>query len=171
MIKLKLVPRVEPSRPMLLVAPLLAVFLTLVVGLGIFAALGQNPLHAFHAFFIEPVSTANGISELLLKASPLCLIALGLAIGYRANIWNIGAEGQMYLGGIFATGLSIHFGEAGGVWLLPVMVVAGAMGLPHRVMPCAVSRQRDSGQPDAVLRRRPAGEVPGIRPVAGPAGQ
>jgi simple sugar transport system permease protein len=113
---------------MSLCAPLLAVFLTLVVGLAIFAALGQNPLHAFHAFFVEPVSTANGISELLLKASPLCLIALGLAIGYRANIWNIGAEGQMYLGGIFASGLAIHYNEAGGPWLLPMMVVAGAIG-------------------------------------------
>jgi simple sugar transport system permease protein len=113
---------------MLFIAPLLAVFLTLVVGLAIFAALGQNPLYAFRAFFIDPVSNANGISELLLKASPLCLIALGLAIGYRANIWNIGAEGQMYLGGIFATGLAIHYNEAGGPWLLPAMVAAGAVG-------------------------------------------
>lgn len=113
---------------MLFVAPVLAVFLTLVVGLAIFAALGQNPLHAFRAFFVDPVTTANGVSELLLKASPLCLIALGLAIGYRANIWNIGAEGQMYLGGIFATGLAIHYGEVGGDWLLPAMVVAGAIG-------------------------------------------
>jgi general nucleoside transport system permease protein len=128
MIGLRLVPRVVPSRAMLLVAPLLAVVLTLVVGLAIFAVLGQNPLHAFRAFFLDPVSNANGVSELLLKASPLCLIALGLTIGFRANIWNIGAEGQMYLGGIFATGLAIHYNEAGGPWLLPAMVVAGAVG-------------------------------------------
>jgi general nucleoside transport system permease protein len=113
---------------MLFVAPLLATVLTLVVGLAIFAALGQNPLRAFLAFFVDPVSNANGVSELLLKASPLCLIALGLAIGYRANIWNIGAEGQMYLGGIFATGLAIQYNEAGGAWLLPAMIVAGAIG-------------------------------------------
>jgi simple sugar transport system permease protein len=122
------VPRVEPSQKMLVYAPLLAVTLTLVVGLTIFAALGQNPLHAFRAFFLDPVSNANGISELLLKASPLCLIALGLAIGYRANIWNIGAEGQMYLGGIFATGLAIHYNDGGGPWLLPAMLLAGALG-------------------------------------------
>src|SRR5450432_2100979 len=118
----RLVPRVEPSRRMLFLAPLLAVFLTLVVGLTIFAALGQNPLHAFRAFFLDPVSNVNGVSELLLKASPLCLIALGLAIGYRANIWNIGAEGQMYLGGIFATGFAIHYADlpdGGAPWLLP----------------------------------------------------
>ena len=87
----RLVPRAQPLQSMLLVAPVLAVALTLLVGLGIFAALGQNPLNAFWVFFISPVSDINGVCELLLKASPLCLIALGLAIGFRANIWNIGA--------------------------------------------------------------------------------
>jgi len=128
MIGFRLVPRPQPSTAMLLLAPLYAVGLTLVVGLAIFAALGQNPAIAFRAFFVDPVSNANGISELLLKASPLCLIALGLAIGYRANIWNIGAEGQMYLGGVFATGLVIAFNDRGGAWLLPAMIVAGALG-------------------------------------------
>ncbi len=124
----RLIPRAQPSQRMLVVAPLLAVVLTLLVGLGIFAALGQNPLTAFRVFFIDPVSDIQGWSELLLKASPLCLIALGLAIGFRANIWNIGAEGQMYLGGIFATGLAIHFHETGGAWLLPAMIIAAAVG-------------------------------------------
>jgi simple sugar transport system permease protein len=128
MMRLRLVPRAQPSRAMLLVAPLLAVALTLLVGLAVFAWLGQNPLRAFRVFFIDPVSDMNGVSELLLKASPLCLIALGLAIGFRASIWNIGAEGQMYMGGIFATGLAIAFHEKGGPWLLPAMILAGALG-------------------------------------------
>ena len=125
---LRLTPRAAPSQRMLLVAPLLAVALTLLAGLIVFAGLGQSPLTAFHVFFIEPLSDMNGVSELFIKASPLCLIALGLAIGFRASIWNIGAEGQMYLGGIFATGLAIHFNESRGAWLLPAMIVAGACG-------------------------------------------
>lgn len=128
----RLVPRAQPLQSMLVLAPVLAVVLTLVVGLGIFAALGQNPLIALRVFFIDPLTTINGVSELLLKAAPLCLIALGLAVGFRANIWNIGAEGQMYMGGIFATGLAIAFHESngggGGWWLLPAMIVAGAIG-------------------------------------------
>ena len=100
--------RAEPSRLMKFLSPVQAIALTLLVGLAIFAALGQDPMRAFWHFFIAPVSSANGLSELLLKASPLCLIGLGLAISYRANVWNIGAEGQMYIGGVFATGIAIH---------------------------------------------------------------
>jgi len=123
---IRLVRRPQPSSTMVVVAPLIAVALTLAVGLAVFALLGQNPWRAFRAFFVEPLSDVNGLCELLLKASPLCLIALGLAVGYRANIWNIGAEGQMYLGGIFATGLAIHV--APGAWVLPAMIVLGMIG-------------------------------------------
>ena len=125
---LRLVARPQPSRTMLLAAPLLAVAITLLLGLAMFAALGHDPRTAFYAFFVEPVANVNGVSELLLKASPLCLMALALAIGFRANVWNIGAEGQMYLGGIFASGVAIHYHDATGAWLLPAMVIAGAVG-------------------------------------------
>lgn len=128
MIPFRLVTRSEPSTSMRILAPLLAVVLTLLCGLVIFALLKLNPITAFRAFLIDPLSDANGWSELLLKASPLCLIGLGLAAGYRANVWNIGAEGQMYLGGVFATGLAIHLQDGAGDWLLPAMVLAGAMG-------------------------------------------
>ncbi len=128
MIGFELVRRAAPSQAMQVIAPLQAVLLTLLAGLGLFALLGQDPLHAFHQFFIAPLSTPNGVSELLLKASPLCLIGLGLAIAYRANVWNIGAEGQMYIGGVFATGLAIHYQQQWGAFMLPSMIVAGALG-------------------------------------------
>jgi general nucleoside transport system permease protein len=120
--------RPAPSRPMQLAVPLFAAVLTLVIGFVIFGLVGQDPLRAMHAFFIEPLSNVNGWSELVLKASPLCLIALGLAVGYRANVWNIGAEGQMLLGGIVAGGIAIHLGDATGWWILPLMMVGGVIG-------------------------------------------
>ena len=124
----RMVRRAQPSRAMQWAAPIAAVALTLVFGLALFAALGIPPLRAMHALFLEPLSNLNGWSELLLKASPLCLIALGLAIGFRSNIWNIGAEGQMYVGAICATGLAIHFQKSWGAALLPAMILAGALG-------------------------------------------
>jgi len=90
--------RPQPSRLAVWMAPVLATGATLVIGFIVFEAFGKNPLAAFYAFFIQPVATRYGVAELLLKATPLMLIATGLAIGYRANVWNIGAEGQLTLG-------------------------------------------------------------------------
>ncbi|WP_250533864.1 ABC transporter permease [Caballeronia sp. AZ10_KS36] len=120
--------RPTPSRAMQLAVPVVAAVATLLIGFLIFSVVGQDPLRAMHAFFIEPLSTVNGWSELVLKASPLCLIGLGLAVGYRANVWNIGAEGQMLLGGIVAGGIAIHVGDASGWWTLPLMVIGGIAG-------------------------------------------
>jgi simple sugar transport system permease protein len=109
-------------------SPLIAAAATLVTGFFLFVALGQNPLAAFHAFFVAPLSTANGLAEWVLKASPLMLIATGLAVGFRAGVWNIGAEGQLALGAIAGTWLALEFDTTGSAWLLPAMVVAGALG-------------------------------------------
>ena len=70
----------------------LAALAMLATGLLVFSALGKDPVAAFRVFFIEPVSSMYGLGELLLKATPLMLCALGLALSYRANVWNIGAE-------------------------------------------------------------------------------
>jgi simple sugar transport system permease protein len=120
--------RPEPSRIAVWLAPLLATAATLVVGFVVFEAFGKNPLAAFDAFFIAPVATRYGIAELLLKASPLMLIATGLAIGYRANVWNIGAEGQLTLGALAGGGLALAAGDAvPAALLLPAMIVTGAL--------------------------------------------
>jgi ABC-type uncharacterized transport system permease subunit len=125
---IRLARRPTPSRAMLWSSPLVAVALTFAVGATIFAAMGHAPFSVLHALFVSPLSDLNGVSELLLKASPLCLIALGLAIGFRSNVWNIGAEGQMYIGAVFATGLAIHFQASWGGWMLPAMILAGIAG-------------------------------------------
>ena len=120
--------RTTPSRTMQLAVPLVAALVTLALGFLIFGLVGRNPAAAMRAFFIDPLASVNGWSELLLKASPLCLIGLGLAIGYRANVWNIGAEGQMLVGGIAASGVAIYFDQASGWWILPLMMLAGIVG-------------------------------------------
>lgn len=121
--------RGEPSRAAILLTPLLAALATLLVGFVVFEAFGKDPVPALHAFFIQPLATRYGVGELLLKAGPLMLIATGLAIGYRANVWNIGAEGQLTLGAIAGGGLALAAGDAGvpAALLLPAMIVAGAL--------------------------------------------
>jgi simple sugar transport system permease protein len=126
--RLKLASRPEPSRIMLFASPLLAAAVTLLAGLVLFLALGQQPGAALHSFFVAPLNSRNGVAELLLKAGPLVLIAQGLAIGFRANVWNIGAEGQLTLGAVAAGALAILFDGTASAWLLPSMVAAGALG-------------------------------------------
>ena len=120
--------RPEPSAAMRYASPLLAVVLTLAGGLVIFAALGKNPLEGFRVFFLSPLKDIYGVSELFLKATPLMLIAVGLAVGFRANVWNIGAEGQYILGAIAGGGVALYWEGSHSPLLLPMMVVAGALG-------------------------------------------
>jgi simple sugar transport system permease protein len=127
-VRLRLEARPEPSRLAGWLSPLIAAGATLVVGFVLFSLLGKNPWQAFYVFFIKPVETLYGAAELLLKAGPLMLCAVGLAAGYRANVWNIGAEGQLTMGAICGGGLALAFQDAGSAWLLPAMIVAGALG-------------------------------------------
>jgi ABC-type uncharacterized transport system permease subunit len=127
-LRLRLEGRPEPSRLAGWLSPLLAAAATLVVGFALFSALGREPWHAFHVFFVKPVSTLYGAGELLLKAGPLMLCAVGLAVGYRANVWNIGAEGQLTMGAIFGGGVALAFHGAATPIALPLMIVAGALG-------------------------------------------
>lgn len=123
----QLVARTEPSLRAQLLVPVAAIVLTLLAGSILFTVLGKNPLDAFYAFFIEPLTTEYGIGEVLLKTGPLLLIAQGLAIGFRARVWNIGAEGQLLVGAIAAGALALHFESSDSIWLLPAMVCAGTL--------------------------------------------
>ena len=106
---------------MVYLSPVLAIVMTLVVGGIIFAFMGKNPLEALYTFFILPISNSYGVSELLVKATPLVIIAIGLAMGFRANVWNIGAEGQLTMGAIFGGGLALYFYDSQSVFLLPAV--------------------------------------------------
>lgn len=125
---LKLEARAAPSAAMAYASPLIAAALTLVTGFFVFSLLGKNPLAAFYTFFVAPINSVNGVAELLLKAAPLVLIAIGLAVGFRANVWNIGAEGQLTIGAIAAGGAALQFQGSEGAWVLPAMIAIGALG-------------------------------------------
>jgi len=124
----KIEPRPVPSRVMKYCSPLLAALLMLISGLIIFTLLGKDPIEAFHAFFVEPINDLYGIGELFIKAAPLMLIGTGLAVGFRASIWNIGAEGQLAIGAIFGGTVAIMFNNVEGVYILPLMILSGAVG-------------------------------------------
>ncbi|MDV7340864.1 ABC transporter permease [Terasakiella sp. A23] len=121
-------PRLAPSRMMVYGAPLLAVVLTLVAGAMMFSALGYNAGQSLYLFFIKPISDSYGITELLLKATPLTLCAVGLALGFRGNVWNIGAEGQLTMGAITAGAIAVTWHESTSSLMIPIMIVAGIAG-------------------------------------------
>jgi general nucleoside transport system permease protein len=109
-------------------SPILALLLTLVTAAVIFAALGKDPVASLYTFFVAPLASPTGRPELLVKAAPLVLIAVGLSLGFRANVWNIGAEGQYTLGAIAGGGLALAFYDSTSPLLFPAMMLAGAIG-------------------------------------------
>jgi ABC-type uncharacterized transport system permease subunit len=125
---LSLTPRGRPLTAMLYLSPLLAVALSVVTSAALFAILGRSPGPALYALFIAPLETTYGLAELALKATPLLLCAIGIAIGCRANVWNIGAEGQFTVGAIAAAAPALAFGGDGSWWLLPLMLLCGIAG-------------------------------------------
>jgi len=125
---LRLEARAESSILMSYASPLIAIVLMLFGGLLLFSFLGKDPIEGFKIFFINPVSDTYGVAELFLKATPLMLVAIGLAIGFRANVWNIGAEGQYIMGGAAASAVAVYFYESDSVFVLVAMVIAGGIG-------------------------------------------
>ncbi len=125
---LRLERRARPSTLMQFASAPLAIAALLASGLLLFAFLGKDPLAFLQVYFIEPVSSLYGFGELLLTATPLMLCALGLAPGYRANVWNIGAEGQFTIGAICGSGVGLFHGSQLGVFGLPAMLGAGILG-------------------------------------------
>lgn len=126
----KLEPRAAPSVWMSWLSPLLAVLLTAVCGAILFAAVGKQPLASLAVFFVEPIKDLRGWTEVGIKVAPLLLISVGLAVCFRANIFNIGAEGQFVVGAVAAGATILHFddGGNGGFWLITLALAAGMLG-------------------------------------------
>ena len=104
---LKLEARPQPSQAMSIASPLMALTITVLVGVLLFTVLGKDPLRGLQMFFVEPIKNGYAWGEIAIKATPLVLIALGLSICYRSNVWNIGAEGQFIMGAVFAGGVAM----------------------------------------------------------------
>jgi len=128
---LKLEARANPSTLMSWLSPVFALLLTVLCGVILFVALGKNPLEGLAAFFWEPISNLQGWAEVGVKVTPLLLIAVGLAVCYRASVFNIGAEGQLVLGAIAGGWAALHMndgGNTGGAAMIAVALVAGMLG-------------------------------------------
>jgi len=126
--RLELVKRPERSKLFSAISPLIAFGLTVIAGAIMFSLLGINPFTALTTYFIEPITEVWQLHELAIKAAPLILIAVGLSVCYRSNVWNIGAEGQFIAGAIAGSILPILFPETLGWWVLPAMLLLGMAG-------------------------------------------
>ena len=127
---IKLTPRNNPSPWLAVLSPVVAIIATLIIGALIFTILGYDAGASLYQFFVSPLSRIDRISDLVVKACPLIIIALGLVFCYRANIWNIGAEGQFILGALTAGAFALQFPDTTSPLLLPgmmlVAILAGA---------------------------------------------
>lgn len=125
---LKLESRPEASRLWSYASPVLALLVTVMIGILLFAALGKDPASALRVFFWEPIRSPYALGELAVKATPLLLIALGLAVCFRSNVWNIGAEGQYVLGAIAASVVALLADRTTGTWIVIPIMLAGVLG-------------------------------------------
>ena len=113
---------------MSIASPLIALAITVLIGTLLFVLLGKDPLRGLAVFFVEPVKSVYALTELAMKATPLLLIALGLAVCFRSNVWNIGAEGQFIIGAIAASGIAMLATPDTGRWIFVPVLMASVLG-------------------------------------------
>jgi simple sugar transport system permease protein len=125
---LKLEARPQASKFWSIASPVLALAITVVIGVILFAALGKDPVRGLQVFFWEPIKSPYALGELTVKATPLLVIALGLAVCFRSNVWNIGAEGQFIIGAVAAGGIALLAGKDTSRWIVMAILFAGILG-------------------------------------------
>jgi general nucleoside transport system permease protein len=125
---LRLEARPQPSSMWGMASPILAVFITMLIGVILFSALGKDPVRGLQVFFWDPIKTPYALSELMVKATPLLIIALGLAVCFRSNVWNIGPEGQFVIGAVTASAVALMADSQTGSWIVAAVLVAGVAG-------------------------------------------
>jgi general nucleoside transport system permease protein len=120
--------RPEPSRLWSVASPVLALVITVIIGVLLFLALGKDPVRGLQVFFWEPIRSPYALGELMVKTTPLLLIALGLAVCFRSNVWNIGAEGQFVIGAVLAGAVALTATKDTTRWIVVPILFAGVIG-------------------------------------------
>ena len=110
------------------VAVFVALSLTVVTASLLLAAMGLEPVSSLQRIFIRPLNSIYGVSELIAKATPLITIGVALALGFRAGVWNIGAEGQLVMGGLCGGAVALAFWGVDGFWVMPLVLLGGSLG-------------------------------------------
>ena len=129
---IEIVPRTQKNNLISAAIPVMAVILTMVFGGILFWTLGKNPFETIRMIFWDPLMNETFADyarpQILVKAAPLILIAIGLSFGFRANIWNIGAEGQFIMGAILSGSLGLYIYPQESSILFPLMIILGILG-------------------------------------------
>ncbi len=126
--QLRLERRPQHSRIMMVLSPVLAIVLALVTFFIVFAVMRIDPFRALYLYFIDPLTAGWSIEDLLVKAAPIILIAIGLAFCYQSNVWNIGAEGQFAVGAIVGSIIPVYFPSWNGPFVIVPMLIMGILG-------------------------------------------
>ena len=127
--RFELTPRPNVSPVMRAVAPVAAFITAFLIAGFVIWLMGRSPIAAFDVYVLQPLSDPWSLQELVVKATPLALIAIGLSYCFRANLWNIGAEGQYVIGAVLGSWLALKtHGTEAGFWVLPLMLLLGVIG-------------------------------------------
>lgn len=108
--------------------PVIAVIAALLFGAIMLILLGADPIEGYSEMFVGAFGSGDALVATILKATPLLLVGTGIVIAFRANVINIGAEGQMVLGGLFATVAALYLPSMPPILMIPLVMMAGLLG-------------------------------------------
>lgn len=126
--RIELQKRANASPLFAFLSPLLALLLMMIAGIIMFSILGKNPFQALYTYFIHPLTDPWLREQIVIKATPLIIIAIGLSVCFRSSNWNIGAEGQYLIGGLFGSIIPVYFNTWESSLVLPLMIIMGMIG-------------------------------------------
>ncbi|EFL90331.1 ABC transporter permease [Ahrensia sp. R2A130] len=126
--RIELIKRADASPLFSIASPFIALLLTMIAGVIMFLLLGKDPATGLYTYFVQPLLDTWSLEQILVKATPLALIGIGLAVCFRSGNWNIGAEGQYLIGGAFGAALPVFLPGVDTWVLLPAMVLMGMLG-------------------------------------------